>query len=171
MSGSAPRSQREKILPRARFLEQARAWRNAGLRLVLANGVFDLLHVGHVRYLSAARALGDRLLVGVNDDRGASRKGPGRPVLDAAQRATLVAAQRAVDLVTVFGEDTVDALIRELRPDVHAKGTDYREEEVPERGTVIESGGRVAIVGDPKEHASRDLVDRMRARYGARRGP
>ena len=135
---------------------QCAAWRAAAERVVLANGVFDLLHVGHARYLAAARALGDRLVVGVNGDRvAAALKGAGRPVLAAAERARLVAALRGVDLVVVFEEPGADRLIDVLRPAVHAKGTDYREDTVPERGTVKAIGGATAIAGDPKRHASR----------------
>jgi rfaE bifunctional protein nucleotidyltransferase chain/domain len=164
---STPAPCAEKIVSRAEFLARAAAWRAAHEPLVLANGVFDLLHVGHVRYLAAAKRLGGRLVVAVNGDCAAAAKGPGRPVLPAGERALLVAAQRSVDLVTVFEEDTVDALIEELRPDVHAKGTDYSAEDVPERQTVRRAGGRVAIVGDPKAHASRDLLALIRERYGA----
>ena len=140
------------------------AWRAAGERVVLANGVFDLLHVGHARYLAAARALGDRLVVGVNGDRvAAALKGAGRPVLAAAERARLVAALRGVDLVVVFEEPGADRLIDVLRPAVHAKGTDYSEDTVPERGTVKAIGGATAIAGDPKRHASRELVARVKA--------
>ena len=137
----------------------ASGWRAAGKRLVLANGCFDLLHVGHVRYLQAARALGDALVVGLNSDASVRRlKGPGRPVMPAAERAELVAAVSGVDAVVVFEEDSADALIARLRPDVHAKGTDYTLESVPEAATVRAAGGRVAIAGDPKAHATRDLI-------------
>ena len=119
--------------------------------MVLANGCFDLLHVGHVRYLSAARGLGDALVVGLNSDASVRRlKGPGRPVMPADERAELIGALAAVDLVVVFDDDSADALIARLRPDVHAKGTDYTEESVPERAAVLAAGGRVAIAGDPK---------------------
>jgi rfaE bifunctional protein nucleotidyltransferase chain/domain len=150
---------------RARAREQAAAWRAAGEIVVLANGVFDLLHVGHVRYLAGARALGTRLIVAVNDDRSAAaHKGAGRPVMAAADRARLVAALRPVDLVVVFDEPTVDHLIEALRPAVHAKGTDYRADTVPERATAAALGAAVAIAGDPKGHASRELVERVRER-------
>ena len=139
------------------------AWRGSGARVVFANGIFDLLHVGHVRYLQAARGLGDRLVVGVNGDAATARlKGPGRPILPAADRARLVAALRVVDRVLVFDEDTADATLRALRPDVHAKGTDYRAGDVPERDTALGLGIEVAIVGDPKAHATRTLVERLR---------
>jgi len=135
---------------------------------VLANGCFDLLHVGHVRYLSAARGLGDALVVGLNSDASVRRlKGPGRPVMAADERAELIGALAAVDLVVVFEEDNAEALIARLRPDVHAKGTDYTEESVPERAAVLAAGGRVAIAGDPKSHATRDLIAAIIARFGA----
>jgi len=146
---------------------RAAEWRARGWRVVLANGCFDLLHVGHARYLEAARALGDALIVGLNSDASVRRlKGPGRPVMTAAERAELIGALRAVDLVVVFGEDSADALIARLRPDVHAKGTDYAEESVPERRAVVAAGGRVAIAGDPKSHATRDLIASIVARFG-----
>ena len=148
----------------------ASGWRAQGKRLVLANGCFDLLHVGHVRYLQAARSLGDALVVGLNSDASVRRlKGPGRPVMPVAERAELVAAVRGVDLVVVFEEDSADALIERLRPDVHAKGTDYTEQSVPERGTVEAVGARVAIAGDPKTHSTKDLIATILDRFGARR--
>src|SRR5580765_267734 len=129
-------------------------WRGRGRRTVLANGCFDLIHVGHVRYLSAARGLGDALVVGLNSDASVRRlKGPGRPVMVAEERAEIIGALASVDLVVVFDEDSADALISRLKPDVHAKGTDYTEESVPERAAVLTAGGRVAIAGDPKSHA------------------
>jgi rfaE bifunctional protein nucleotidyltransferase chain/domain len=152
----------------ARAAAAAAAWREHGLRVVLANGVFDLLHVGHVRYLAGALSLGDRLVVAVNGDRSAAaHKGAGRPVIGEGDRARLVAALRGVDAVVVFHEDTVGALIEALRPDVHAKGTDYRVETVPERGDMERLGGVTAIAGDEKRHASRDLVERIRGGAGA----
>jgi rfaE bifunctional protein nucleotidyltransferase chain/domain len=136
--------------------------------VVLANGCFDLLHVGHVRYLSAARGLGDALVVGLNSDASVRRlKGPGRPVMPADERAELIGALASVDLVVVFDDDSAEALIARLRPDVHAKGTDYTEESVPERAAVLAAGGRVAIAGDPKSHATRDLIAAIMARFGA----
>lgn len=148
----------------------ARAARDAGRRIVLANGCFDLLHVGHVRYLEGARALGDVLFVGVNSDASVRRlKGPGRPVLPAAERAEILAALRAVDHVVVFDDDTAEALVRGLRPDVHAKGTDYTEVSVPERATVLAVGGVVAIAGDAKTHSTRDLIGEIVARFGKAR--
>ena len=136
-------------------------------RIVLANGVFDLLHVGHVRYLAAARRLGDVLFVGINGDAAVRRlKGPGRPLMPAAERAELVAALRAVDHVVVFEEDTADRLLAAIRPRVHAKGTDYRPDAVPEAATARTVGAEVAIVGDPKDHATRDLIRLVAERFG-----
>jgi len=147
---------------------QAAEWRSRGRRVVLANGCFDLLHVGHVRYLSAARGLGDALVVGLNSDASVRRlKGPGRPVIPADERAELIGALASVDLVVVFDDDSAEALIARLRPDVHAKGTDYTEASVPERAAVLAAGGRVAIAGDPKSHATRDLIAAIVARFGA----
>jgi rfaE bifunctional protein nucleotidyltransferase chain/domain len=141
--------------------------RAAGRRVVLANGCFDLLHVGHVRYLAAARALGDVLFVGLNSDAAVARlKGPGRPLMPAAERVELLAALRAVDHVVVFDEDTADRLVALVRPAIHAKGTDYTETTVPEAASVRAAGGRVAIVGDAKDHATRDLIARVRERFG-----
>jgi len=134
---------------------------------VLANGVFDLLHVGHARFLAGARSLGARLVVAVNGDRSAAQlKGPGHPVMPAGDRARLVAALRGVDAVLLFDEPTVEAVLEKLRPDVHAKGTDYRRETVPERPAAESLGIETAIAGDPKTHASRDLVARVRERRG-----
>jgi rfaE bifunctional protein nucleotidyltransferase chain/domain len=135
-----------------------------GKTTAFANGCFDLLHVGHVRYLRGAAAEADRLVVAVNDDRSvAALKGADRPILPAADRAALVAAVRGVDYVVVFGDRTVERLLRALRPDVHCKGTDYTVDSVPEREVVASYGGRIAIVGDPKGHATRDLLARIRA--------
>ena len=148
----------------------AAACRSQGKRLVLANGCFDLLHVGHVRYLRAARALGDVLLVALNGDASVRRlKGPGRPLIPVAERAELVGALGDVDAVVVFDDDRADTLIAELRPDVHAKGTDYSEESVPERKAVLAAGGRVAIAGDPKGHATKTLIDTILDRFGGSR--
>jgi len=144
--------------------EKARA---AGRRVVLANGCFDLLHVGHVRYLEDARALGDLLIVGVNGDDAVRRlKGPGRPLMPAVERAEMLAALRAVDHVVVFEDDTADRLVALLRPAVHAKGTDYTAESVPERASVHAAGGRVAIAGDAKQHSTRDVIAEILARFG-----
>jgi len=137
--------------------------RRAGQTIALANGCFDVLHVGHVRYLQGAREQADVLVVGVNADASVQKlKGPGRPVLGEEDRALLVAAVRAVDHVVVFAEDDVTRLLLALRPDVHCKGTDYTPETVPERDVVRSYGGRVAIVGDPKRHDTRSLLRRIR---------
>jgi rfaE bifunctional protein nucleotidyltransferase chain/domain len=151
-------------------LEEAAGWalqaRRGGEVVVLANGIFDLLHVGHLRYLEAAAALGDRLLVAVNSDASAGRlKGPGRPIVPEAERAELVAGLRAVDGVVVFDEDTAENVVRAVRPDIQAKGTDYAAAQVPERRAVEALGGRVEIVGDPKGHATRDLIARVLAAH------
>jgi rfaE bifunctional protein nucleotidyltransferase chain/domain len=136
--------------------------RAAGKTIALANGCFDLLHVGHLRYLQAARGEADRLVVAVNDDRSvATLKGAGRPILPAADRAELVAALRGVDYVVVFSDTTVERLLLRLKPDVHCKGTDYTADTVPERAVVASYGGRTAIVGDPKLHATRELLKRI----------
>ncbi len=146
-----------------RLIERLAPERAAGRTLALANGCFDVLHVGHLRYLEGAAAEADLLLVGVNGDASVRRlKGPGRPVLDEDERARLVAALRCVDYVVVFQEDDVKRLLLALRPDVHCKGTDYTEETVPEREVVRSYGGRVAIVGDPKQHDTRALIARIR---------
>lgn len=140
--------------------ETREAWRRAGLQVAFANGHFDLLHVGHLRYLEAARAEGDRLIVAINDDASvASLKGPGRPIVPAAERAELLAALAPVDLVTIFEGDSPAPLIARLRPDIHCKGTDYgTPDRVPEFETVRAYGGRTALVGDPKDHATSDLI-------------
>jgi len=136
--------------------------REKGARIVLANGCFDVLHVGHIRYLAGARALGDILVVGINSDRQVARlKGVGRPIMRAEERAELLAALQSVDLVTVFDEPTVEALLLALKPEIHAKGTDYTEDSVPERDVVRSYGGRVAIVGDPKDHSTTELISRL----------
>jgi D-glycero-beta-D-manno-heptose 1-phosphate adenylyltransferase len=141
--------------------------RQVGQRVVLANGCFDLLHVGHVRYLAAARALGDVLFVGVNSDAAVARlKGAGRPVMPVAERVEILAAFRAVDHVVVFDGETADDLVARLRPDVHAKGTDYTEATVPERKAVLSAGGRVVIAGDPKAHSTRDVIRLIVERFG-----
>lgn len=137
--------------------------RAAGRTVAFANGCFDVLHVGHVRYLEGAAREADRLIVAVNDDAAVERlKGPGRPILPAADRAELVAALRVVDYVVVFPDATVARLLEHLRPDVHCKGTDYTTDSVPERETVRAYGGRVAIVGDPKDHSTTDLLQKIR---------
>ena len=151
-----------KLLERDQLVRQVERDRAAGLSIAFANGCFDLLHVGHVRYLQAAAQEADRLIVAVNDDATAALKGPGRPIMPAADRAELIAALRGVDYVVVFPEPTVTPLLTLLRPDVHCKGTDYTVDSVPERDTVRRYGGRIAIVGDPKDHSTRDLVARLR---------
>jgi rfaE bifunctional protein nucleotidyltransferase chain/domain len=136
--------------------------RAAGLTVAFANGCFDVLHVGHTRYLAAASAEADRLVVAINDDESVKRlKGPGRPIFSAADRAELVAALEGVDYVVTFADQDVNRLLNLLRPDVHCKGTDYTAETVPERQTVRAYGGRIAIVGDPKDHSTRDLLARI----------
>ncbi len=140
--------------------------KDAKKRVVLANGHFDLIHVGHVRYLEGARAEGDLLVVGVNGDSATRRlKGEGRPILEARARAELVAALEVVDLVVVFDEDNVATLLERLRPDVHCKGTDYTEETVPERDVMIRLGGETRIVGDPKDHSTRDVIGVILRRF------
>ncbi len=141
-----------------------------GKRIVLANGCFDLLHVGHVRYLEAARALGDVLFVGINADAAVARlKGPGRPLMPAGERAEVLTALRAVDHVVVFEDETADALVAAIRPAIHAKGTDYTPDTVPERDTVRAHGGRVVIVGDAKAHATRDAIQTIVERFARAR--
>ncbi len=154
-----------KIIARAALGESLQKHQRRGQRIVFANGCFDTLHVGHVRYLEGARreGEGDVLVVGVNADSGVcALKGPGRPILDENARAQLVAALRCVDYVVLFGEPNVEALLEELRPDVHAKGTDYVAETVPERAVAARLGIRVAIVGDPKEHSTQQLLESIR---------
>jgi rfaE bifunctional protein nucleotidyltransferase chain/domain len=142
--------------------------RSEGKRVVLANGCFDLLHVGHIRYLQGAKAQGDLLVVAVNGDRSvASLKGTGRPLLNATERTELVAALVAVDWVVVFEQDTVAEVIEALSPDVHCKGTDYTEETVPERDVMRRLGGVTRIVGDPKDHSTRDLIGQVLERFSA----
>jgi rfaE bifunctional protein nucleotidyltransferase chain/domain len=156
----------EKISGRDELKKRVAAWRKAGDSITLANGCFDLLHVGHVRYLRAAKQLGGRLIVAVNsDDSVRALKGEGRPLMPAEERAEILAALADVDAVVIFPEPDVRALIRELRPDVHAKGTDYAANTVPEREVVAECGGRVEIVGDPKDHSASEII---RSRIGRR---
>lgn len=138
------------------------SWRSQGLKVALANGVFDLLHVGHVRYLEAARLLADRLVVAVNSDASTrAYKGPGRPVIPEGERAELLRALRCTDLVLIFEEPDVRAVIRALKPDVHVKGTDYTPESIPERAEVEAYGGRVAVAGDPKDHSTTALLAKL----------
>src|SRR2546426_12780759 len=159
-----------KIIDMDELGERAKELRAAGKRLVATNGCFDLLHVGHVRYLRAARSLGDVLLVALNSDASVRRlKGPGRPLMPAAERAELVGAIAGVNAVLVFDDDRADALIARLRPDIHAKGTDYSAESVPEREAVLAVGGRVAIAGDPKAHATEDLIRTILERFAGSR--
>ena len=153
-----------KVLDRTALRSRVAEWRRAGERILLTNGVFDVLHVGHVRYLRAAKALGGRLIVAVNADSTVrTLKGEGRPRMPAAERAELLAALEGVDAVVVFEEPDVRALVRELHPDIHAKGTDYTAENVPERDVVEECGGRVAIVGDPKDHSTSEMIGKWNA--------
>jgi rfaE bifunctional protein nucleotidyltransferase chain/domain len=157
----------DKILGRAELRERVEMWRRSGEPIVLANGNFDLLHVGHVRYLRGAKELGGKLVVAINSDESVrALKGEGRPVMPAEERAEIVAALGDVDAVVIFSELDVRALIREIRPDIHAKGTDYTIDSVPERDAVAECGGRVAIVGDAKDHSTSEII---RSRLGPRR--
>jgi len=150
------------VLAEKALVEAVARERGAGRTIGLANGCFDLLHAGHVRYLQGAAAEADRLIVAINDDRSvAALKGAGRPILNASDRAELVAALRGVDFVVIFGDATVERLLRLIKPDVHCKGTDYTVESVPERAVTQEYGGRTVIVGDPKNHATRDLLARI----------
>jgi rfaE bifunctional protein nucleotidyltransferase chain/domain len=152
-----------KIVARDVLREKLAEHKRRGRRIVFANGCFDTLHVGHIRYLEGARREGDILVVGVNADSSVRNlKGPGRPILDENARAQLVAALRCVDYVLLFAEPNVEALLEELRPDVHAKGTDYTADTVPERAVAARLGVRVAIVGDPKDHSTRELLESIR---------
>jgi rfaE bifunctional protein nucleotidyltransferase chain/domain len=156
----------QKIVDREGLKQRVAAWRHAGDSITLANGCFDLLHVGHIRYLHAAKQLGGRLIVAINsDDSVHALKGEGRPLIPAEERAEILSALADVDAVVIFPERDVRALIREIRPDVHAKGTDYTAESVPERDVVAECGGRVEIVGDPKNHSASEII---RSRIGRR---
>jgi len=156
----------EKLSGREQLKQRVAAWRKAGDSITLANGCFDLLHVGHIRYLHAAKRLGGRLIVAINsDDSVRALKGEGRPLMPAEERAEILSALADVDAVVIFPERDVRALIRELRPDVHAKGTDYAPDTVPERDVVAECGGRVEIVGDPKDHSASEIIrERIRRR-------
>ena len=156
-----------KILSREQLRQRVDQWRRTGERVILANGNFDLLHVGHVRYLRGAKALDGRLVVAVNSDESVrALKGEGRPVMPAEERAEIVAALADVDAVVIFPELDVRAIIRQIRPDIQAKGTDYTVDSVPERDAVAEYGGRVAIVGDPKDHSTSEII---RARLSPRK--
>ena len=149
----------DKILSRDQLRQRVDHWRRAGERIILANGNFDLLHVGHVRYLRGAKALGGKLVVAINSDASVRQlKGEGRPVMPEHERAEIVAALAAADAVVIFPELDVRAIIREIRPDVQAKGTDYTVDSVLERDTLAEVGGRVAIVGDPKDHSTTEIL-------------
>ena len=150
------------VLSRDELMKRVESARDAGARIVFANGCFDVLHVGHVRYLAGARELGDVLVVGVNSDaQVAIQKGAGRPVMPASERAEIVEALEPVTYVTIFDEPTVEQLLLALKPDVHAKGTDYTTETVPERDVVRSYGGQVAIVGDPKNHSTSAIIARL----------
>lgn len=150
------------ILDRENLINEIDRLREGGSKIILANGCFDLLHVGHIRYLTAAKEIGGTLVVAINSDRQArALKGAGRPFLPESERAEMIAALRCVDLVTIFDEPTVEQLIRSIRPDFHAKGTDYTIDTVPEREIVRECGGQVAIVGDPKDHSSTELIGKV----------
>ena len=150
------------IHDRETLVARIRAEKAKGSRIVLANGCFDVLHAGHVRYLEGARSVGDVLIVAINSDKQVTRlKGEGRPILRERDRAEIVASLEAVDLVTIFDEPTVTELLLAIKPDVHAKGTDYTEETVPERDVVRSYGGRVAIVGDPKDHSTSQIIRRL----------
>lgn len=154
----------DRILRLDELIARVQTARQDGARIVLANGCFDLLHAGHVRYLQGAKALGDLLVVGINGDKQAViLKGAGRPVISELERAEIVSSLEAVDLVTIFNEPTVGELLLALKPDIHAKGTDYTEETVPERDVVRSYGGRVAIVGDPKNHSTSEILDHIHA--------
>jgi len=155
----------KKIFSRSTLSTQIEAWRRAGEQIVLANGCFDLLHVGHIRYLRGAKALGGRLIVAMNSDASVRQiKGEGRPFMREQERAEIVAALADVDAVVLFDEPDVRALIRDIHPDVQAKGTDYTHETVPERDEVLAYGGRVEIVGDPKDHSTTEMLAQLRNR-------
>ena len=155
----------EKIVNREELNRRVESWRQRGDKVTLANGCFDLLHVGHVRYLHAAKQLGGRLVVAVNNDESVRQlNGDGRPLMPAEERAEILAAFADVDAVVIFSEPDVRALVREIRPDFHAKGTDYSADSVPERDVVVECGGTVRIVGDPKDHSATEIMGRMERR-------
>lgn len=150
------------ILDRTRLIARVAVERQKGAKIVLANGCFDLFHVGHIRYLAGAKELADCLIVGINSDEQVKKlKGENRPFTPERERAEILSALRFIDFVTIFDEPTVEELIRAIRPDFHAKGTDYTTESVPERDIIIECGGQVAIVGDPKDHSSTELIGKL----------
>jgi rfaE bifunctional protein nucleotidyltransferase chain/domain len=152
-----------KIVSREELKRRVEEWRSASEQVVMANGCFDVLHVGHVRYLKAAKELGGKLIVAVNADESVrGLKGEGRPVMPESERAEILAALESVDAVVIFPERDVCALLNEIRPDVQAKGTDYTADSVPERDVVASYGGRVAIVGDPKDHSATGIIEQMR---------
>ena len=154
-----------RVVSRDELLRRAAGWRSQGKTIALANGLFDLVHVGHLRYLEDAATQADILVVAINDDASArALKGPDRPIVVEQERAELIAGFRCVTVVTIFTESTVEALLRALRPDVHCKGTDYTADTVPERETARELGIRVAITGDPKSHATRDMIRKIGGR-------
>jgi len=156
---------KQKIVSRDTLRERVAEWRRAGQQIVLANGCFDLLHVGHIRYLRGAKALGGKLVLAMNSDASVRQmKGEGRPLMPEQERAEIVAALSDVDAVVLFEEPDVRALIREIRPDIQAKGTDYTRENVPERDEVMAYGGRIEIVGDPKDHSTSELLKRTGGR-------
>ena len=156
-----------KIVSRAELQAKVAEWRRDGEQIVLANGCFDLLHVGHVRYLGGAKALGGKLIVAINSDASVRQiKGHGRPLMPADERAEIVAALANVDAVIIFDEPDVRALIREIHPDIQAKGTDYTRDTVPERDEVRSYGGRVEIVGDPKDHSASEFLGQLRTSGG-----
>jgi len=151
-----------RMISRAELAKVVADWRRAGETVTLANGCFDLLHVGHIRYLRGARALGGKLLVAINSDESVRKlKGPRRPAMPELERAEIIAALESVDAVVIFDEPDVRALIREIKPDIQVKGTDYTAESVPERDEVVMYGGRVEIVGDPKDHSSTELLGKI----------
>jgi rfaE bifunctional protein nucleotidyltransferase chain/domain len=153
-----------KILSRAELRQRVNEWRHSGERITLANGGFDLLHVGHVRYLHGAKALGGKLVVAINSDESLrALKGDGRPIMPAEERAEIVAALADVDAVVIFPELDVRTIIREIHPEIQAKGTDYTADSVPERDAIAEYGGRVAIVGDPKDHSTSEIIRARRS--------
>ena len=160
---------RQKIVSREALRERVAEWRRDGERVILTNGCFDLLHVGHIRYLRGAKALCGKLIVAINtDDSVRQIKGEGRPLMPATERAEIIAALSDVDAVVIFNEADVRALVREIRPDVQAKGTDYTRENVPERDEVLAYGGRVEIVGDAKDHSTTDFLSRLLSQSAGR---